>query len=309
MPSTFRSLILSGFFFILFAPVKAQQYTFLNFSPQDGLAQSQVTAMVQDRKGYIWFSTFGGVSRFDGLQFRNYTRENGLLENQVYSMHMDDLGRIWFGMAGGYSMYDGKEFHSYRFENLNFPFFVVSITSNANGGVWMALDGGGIVYIDKDHKRYFSESEGLDPDVRCVLSDKNERLWAATGSGLYLLDQSGKFITVPVSGKEELNLSWVEEDRSGLLWIATYDEGIFHQKKDGSFVNLTMEDGLIDDGVRSVFIDLDGIVSLIDDFFMFSLQFEKLLFGLQDLLFFYHLCFFFCFPHKTFHFFCVKPFQ
>ena len=48
-------------------------YTCHYFGIHDGLAQSQVFASFQDTYGYIWFSTNGGVSRFDGLHFDNYS--------------------------------------------------------------------------------------------------------------------------------------------------------------------------------------------------------------------------------------------
>jgi len=45
----------------------------------DGLVQNQVTAMIQDSKGYIWFATYDGVSKWDGKNFENIRTHNGML--------------------------------------------------------------------------------------------------------------------------------------------------------------------------------------------------------------------------------------
>ena len=60
----------------LFLPVcsLSQQYNFRNFTVRDGVAQSQVYALLQDHRGYLWMGTRGGgITRFDGLQFVTLT--------------------------------------------------------------------------------------------------------------------------------------------------------------------------------------------------------------------------------------------
>ena len=56
----------------------AQQFGFTQYTPKEGLAQSQVRAIAQDAEGYLWFGTLGGASRFDGLRFTNYALQEGL---------------------------------------------------------------------------------------------------------------------------------------------------------------------------------------------------------------------------------------
>ena len=58
------------------APKKWEySYTHRYFSIRDGLVQSQALLSFQDSFGYLWFSTYEGVSRFDGLVFDNFTQE------------------------------------------------------------------------------------------------------------------------------------------------------------------------------------------------------------------------------------------
>ena len=87
--------------FISFFPVNAQRYFFDQYSVSEGLAQSTVYTVIQDRNDYLWLGTQAGASRFDGLAFTNFTAEDGLAENGVRAIFEDSHGQIWFGHDGG----------------------------------------------------------------------------------------------------------------------------------------------------------------------------------------------------------------
>ncbi|MEP7220135.1 MAG: two-component regulator propeller domain-containing protein, partial [Bacteroidota bacterium] len=92
-------------------PAMAQEYNFKNLSVADGLAQSQVYAMCEDRRGNIWFGTRGGgISRYDGVAFASYGEENGLVDNYVRAILEDRSGTLWIGTDHGVSRYDGRRF-------------------------------------------------------------------------------------------------------------------------------------------------------------------------------------------------------
>ena len=81
----------------------AQNYSFVKYSNNEGLPQSQVTAISQDSSGYLWIGTLGGLSRFDGTIFKNYTPELGLYNNRVSSINIiNEL--LYVGHEGGVSI-------------------------------------------------------------------------------------------------------------------------------------------------------------------------------------------------------------
>ena len=80
-----------------FTRLAGQQHAFKQFTPKDGLAQSQVRAIAQDAGGYLWFGTLGGASRFDGQQFQNYALQEGLPDAQVSAMAVGNSGDLGFG--------------------------------------------------------------------------------------------------------------------------------------------------------------------------------------------------------------------
>ncbi|HWY37754.1 MAG TPA: histidine kinase [Bacteroidia bacterium] len=81
--------------------VNAQKLILKNYKVKNGLPSNEVYCVFQDSKGFIWFGTDDGVSRFDGYIFKNYTTEDGLADNVVFGIIEDKHGRIWFRSLSG----------------------------------------------------------------------------------------------------------------------------------------------------------------------------------------------------------------
>ncbi len=63
----------------------AQQFHFVHYSTSDGLSNSCVYSLHQDKQGFLWVATEFGLSRFDGIQFDNYDGSDFLPENTMLS--------------------------------------------------------------------------------------------------------------------------------------------------------------------------------------------------------------------------------
>ena len=71
-------------------------YSTRNYTAIDGLPQSQVRALAEDKSGYLWIGTEGGgLARFDGREFKVYTTLDGLLTNQVIGLRFDQKDNLW----------------------------------------------------------------------------------------------------------------------------------------------------------------------------------------------------------------------
>ena len=93
-----RDSFLAVIFVLLPLVVKAQDhfYSTRNYSLAQGLPQSQVTSLMEDRSGYLWIGTHGGgLARFDGREFKAYTTLNGLLANHIISTYLDHRNTLW----------------------------------------------------------------------------------------------------------------------------------------------------------------------------------------------------------------------
>ena len=95
----------------------AQEYGLLEYGVEEGLGASQVQAIWQDSKGYLWVATAAGVSRFDGETFTNYSSKDGLGNKQITAFFEDNKGNLWLQGENSESRnhllrFDGKRFHN-----------------------------------------------------------------------------------------------------------------------------------------------------------------------------------------------------
>jgi signal transduction histidine kinase/ligand-binding sensor domain-containing protein len=98
----------SLFLIILSARAAAQQASLRHYNVGDGLASSHVTCIFQDAKGYLWFGTWDGLSRFDGYQFVNYGSQDGLPHGAVDSLAQDPGGHLWVATNSGIARFEDQ---------------------------------------------------------------------------------------------------------------------------------------------------------------------------------------------------------
>lgn len=210
------------------------------------------TALAQDRQGFLWIGTQGGLVRFDGSRwkvFRPDPADPGTLGGSyVRTLLAAADGRLWVGtMSGGLSVYDpaSERFRQYRHDPRDPASLshdrVEALAEDRAGRLWIAtyegldrLDPpvgkqpGRLVHFRHDP----ADPRSLADDrVRALLVDRRGRLWAGGGDGLqvYLGDGRG-FARVasdpgrPGSLAGEFVGKLFEDDR-GRIWIGTLEHG------------------------------------------------------------------------------------
>jgi ligand-binding sensor domain-containing protein len=91
------------------------QYSLRNYKAIDGLPQSQVRILREDKNGYLWVGTEGGgLARFDGRQFKVYTTLDGLQSNIVNYIDFDDDDNLWVAHPRGITRFDGLTFKKFE---------------------------------------------------------------------------------------------------------------------------------------------------------------------------------------------------
>ncbi|MCH8318787.1 MAG: hypothetical protein IIA88_09895 [Bacteroidetes bacterium] len=135
-------------------------YNFTNYNIEEGLLQSQVRSIYEDSKGYLWFSTYGGVCKYDGETFTYFSTKEGLSNNTVWSILEDKSGNLWFGTdGGGVNKYDGETFTHFTTKEGLSDNKVMGLLEDNKGNIWIGTYGGGISILSKKYKVKSKKSE------------------------------------------------------------------------------------------------------------------------------------------------------
>ena len=234
---------------------------FTTYTTEQGLALNSIACGYTDKKGNLWFGTFGGgVSRYDGKSFTNFTAAQGLANNIIYSIVEDTTGNIWFGTSGGgVSRYDGRSFSNFTTAQGLANNTVWSILQDKKGDLWFGTSGGGVSRYDGRSFTYFTTAQGLANNiVRSIAEDKTGSIWFATDGGGVSRYDGKSFISFDTGHGLASNIIYcIAEDKIGNLWFGTSGGGV--SRYDGkSFTNFTTANGLANNIVYSITEDKTG---------------------------------------------------
>ncbi len=175
--------------FILFKTVtNGQHYNVQQFNVSEGLIQSQVLSLCQDKFGYIWQGTGGGISRFDGKNFNSFTTENGLLSNTVYAIKNLKNENLIFCTRSGINIYNHNKITPYKSKNDEVYFF--DATEDDNNNLWLASSEGLYTFTENKLKRALSVLIDSTISIYKIHYNKNNNtLYLGTqGKGLISID-------------------------------------------------------------------------------------------------------------------------
>lgn len=104
---TMRSAALSIVAFVIASGcVTGSQLPVKIYTTADGLAANRINKIVQDSRGYLWFCTQEGLSRFDGYSFTNYGPQQGLPAQGINDLLETRTGEYWLATNGGLLRFD-----------------------------------------------------------------------------------------------------------------------------------------------------------------------------------------------------------
>jgi len=185
----FRPLCLL-FLFVL-SGLEAQDSKFTHYTVDNGLPSSQVHDIIQDKYGYLWFTTDGGLSRYDGYSFKNFTLQDGLTDNSLFKFYPEENGDIWcttynkslFCISG-----NKPEFKPYKYNKLltGLPDYFISncIYWSKDRSLLMSVANVGYIQIDKNGKmtRHLSKPRESAHEV-VFLPDKGNFYYLSSKAG------------------------------------------------------------------------------------------------------------------------------
>ncbi|WP_262245274.1 hybrid sensor histidine kinase/response regulator transcription factor [Parapedobacter soli] len=184
-------------------------YYFRSLQVEDGLSQSSVYTIFQDRQGYMWFGTQDGLNRYDGQTFKVFKKNSrdscSLGSNTVTAIAQDTDGILWIGTSDGAYLYNPRteRFRRYNAETAdgkNVSGLVRDIKLDRDGNIWMAVFNKGVFRATPSGQlTYFDLTSGSSPApvwIRCIAFDTAGHVWIGTyHQGMYCLDTEQDRVT------------------------------------------------------------------------------------------------------------------
>ncbi|HEY3136125.1 MAG TPA: two-component regulator propeller domain-containing protein, partial [Blastocatellia bacterium] len=140
---------------------RAERLPIKAYTTADGLAHNRITRIVRDSRGFLWFCTADGLSRFDGARFTNYNVEDGLPSTSINLLLETRGGDYWVATNGG---------------------GVARLNSSAGPRPMAPTE---------SHARFRAypiSNEAATNRVNILLEDGTGVLWAGTDGGLFRMD-------------------------------------------------------------------------------------------------------------------------
>ena len=164
---------------------------FRAYSVADGLSQSEVYDIAQDRAGYLWFTTRRGLNRFDGRDFEHLTIANGLMTNNLTAIAVAPDDSLWIGDgSGGVSVVRAGRVVRSLPPLADARSLISDILVRDGDVLAVALDLGLVRLNYQSDDTKLLRSDGFKP--RQIVSVDGD-LWSAGSSGLHRVELDSEF--------------------------------------------------------------------------------------------------------------------
>ncbi len=211
------------------------------FSTDNGLSNSLVNQVYQDKKGFIWIATEYGLNKFDGIQFSIYKHIEGdpfsLKHDYVRTVFEDSSGNFYVGTISGLMVYDWAT-DSFRDiallkDGKAVNTHVTSIIERHNGDIWLTTSGQGVFSSQKGSGKFEWESLltlSLNSIyLNSIFEDSKLNIWIGSeNDGLNQYNPQTKTV-ISYKAPNEIssnNISVISEDSKGSLYVGTLTKGL-----------------------------------------------------------------------------------
>ncbi|MBI5215545.1 MAG: hypothetical protein HY960_07305 [Ignavibacteriae bacterium] len=235
------NILLCAFLLLNVSTAQLREPFLQHITVEEGLSQSSVYCILQDRQGFLWFGTGDGLNKYDGYEITVYRHhqsdKNSLSDNTIRSLMEDNDGNLWIGTNDGLNKYEPRtgKFSFYDLKN------VESLFQDSRGTIW-ASSYLRLLQFNTDKKLFepyvfpTTHRQMIEhQSVKSLFEDKKGNIWMGKLDGVDVLEKSGSLRCLSSTLNSLLGnqsyVSAIAETREGDIWFATMGKGLFRMKQ------------------------------------------------------------------------------
>lgn len=214
---------------------KPEHISFIHIGLDEGLSQSTVFDIAQDRHNNMWFATYNGLNKYDGYNFTVYQhngkRRYSIGSDIIRSLKIDSKDRIWVGTNEGLSLYDNEKDRFYNFqykkEGKSMSVHKIIIISDK---LLLILADDELILFDTETQS-FSKSQ-LNPRLFTIeptsITRQGDNVYIGSYEGLFSYSISKN--TIKNIAPDILKMKFIRsilQQSPTQLWVGTEGDGLF----------------------------------------------------------------------------------
>ncbi|WP_437917883.1 two-component regulator propeller domain-containing protein [Sphingobacterium sp. LRF_L2] len=249
----------------------AQEKVKLNFyTGANGLSHHNVSSIVKDKDGFMWFGTWNGINRFDGYTFKNFSQFSAddmtYLESRRVSQLLDGSdNKLWIvSYNKGVYWFDKvtETFHSLskilekRFKK---RIFIEKILALDTAYIWLRTENLGLIAVSQknpeEHIQCFDvrgeqSSRIFSNEINILHQDQDQNYWVTTDRGISLLASGKGKLSIkrlaenPTEGR---SITKISEDECFIAFAGASNKLVLYDKKHEVFRVLEIGNVAIND--------------------------------------------------------------
>lgn len=230
----------------LFVVAQGEGYNFSRLNTNNGLSHNQVTTILKDTDGFLWFGTMSGLNRYDGYSFKTFRKKpndsTSLIDNHVLSLFPLPDNKMIVITSDGWCVYNSNtekfdgNFEQYL-HSLGLPSGTISNVIKGNGERYWFLYNSLDVYLylaverkTKSITQHLNLSGSLK--IASVKETSDNKLWIVYQNGfLQQYDLKSNKIVFSSTALQKFNSRNIPYnflvDQEGDLWLWLFTYGVF----------------------------------------------------------------------------------
>lgn len=207
-------------------PPPLRDYATDVWTSRNGLPHNSLRDIAQTPEGHLWFATWEGLVRYNGLDFTVFDRSTrpGLRDNGVGALFVDRAGALWISDSRGNVTRRGADGRWQVFEHApGAPEVLIqAMQMDSHGRLWLLYEGQGIGSLGPDGTFQYQKPPA---DVPMAMSftklvvDAQDRVWVGTLDGLVVRENDGVLRRAPENFGLGRGLVWPYRAPDGVMWI------------------------------------------------------------------------------------------